>query len=50
MILQFKLYVQGERVTAPHTIFDRLLASSHFLVRKSNENKCTLAAACGRLA
>jgi hypothetical protein len=41
---------KSKRVTAPHTIFDRLLASSHFLVRISNENKCTMAAACRSLA
>jgi hypothetical protein len=45
-----KSALKRERVTTPHTIFYRLLASSHFLVRISNENKCTLAAACGSLA
>jgi hypothetical protein len=35
---------------APYGLPDLILASSQFLVRKSHENKCKLATACGSLA
>ena len=41
---------KGNGSVAPHGLPDLILASSQFLVRIDNENKYTMAAACGSLA
>jgi hypothetical protein len=45
-----RFFIERNRPAATHGLPDLILASSQFLVRIDNENKYTMAAACGSLA